>query len=222
MNKSRGIPQMLTPSDRLADAYLGAVDRKLAQAGFATRRYVDDIRILADSWDSANAAIEAAIEHARELGLIASVKKSGISKKRTLAERQSVEDSFFRDNFDRTQAAMTKIKLVGDYDNIHEVAVKPAERDAALSAAWQILVDWWDPEKGGDPQMEMPVLFQRSITRCLYVLRDHPDQLDPQLLSDIVFRDGRKIEQVANYLVARTQKFPNKVRDMRPLYALAR
>ena len=158
MKNSRGIPQMLTASDRLADAYLGILDRKLAQAGFATCRYVDDIRILADSWDSANAAVEIATEHARELGLIVSVKKSGIVKKGTLAERQRVEDSFFRDHFDRTQAAMTRIRIVGDYDNIFEVEERPAEKEAALAAAWQILSDWWNPEKGKEPQTEVLAL----------------------------------------------------------------
>lgn len=221
MRDTRGIPQMLSPSDRLADTYLGALDRRLAQDGYVMCRYVDDIRILASNWDDANTAIELASEYARDLGLILSLKKTGILRRATLVERQSSENKFYKDHFDRTQAAMTKIRLVGSYDNVRAVKIKPEEKEAARAAAWRIITDWWTNVKGRGPQVENPGPIQRFITRGLYVLREHPDQLDPQLLADIVFFDGRKIEQVAGYLVARTQVFPEGVRDLRPLYLLA-
>lgn len=220
MLNTRGIPQMLSASDRLADTYLGILDRRIAQDGFIMRRYVDDIKILANNWDDANTAIELASEYARDLGLILSSKKTGILKKTTLAERQSDEKKFYKDHFDQTQAAMTRTRLVGSYENVRAVRIKPEEKQAARAAAWKIISDWWANAKGRGPLAETPGPIQRFITRGLYVLRDHPDQLDPQLLADIVFFDGRKIEQVGGYLVARAQNFPEGVRDLRPLYLL--
>lgn len=219
LGQGRGIPQMLPTSDRLADAYLSILDRKLAQDGYLVARYVDDIRIIANTWDDANTAIERAAEYARELGLILSAKKTGIFKRTTRVDQQNIDDAFFNKHFDRTQAAMTRFAFVGDYDNIQPVEIKPEEHQAALAAAWEIMLDWWNEAKAKGPQTEMSTPIQRFISRGLYVLREHPDQLDPQLLADIVFHHPRRIEQVASYLIARADNFPG-TRDLRPLYLL--
>jgi RNA-directed DNA polymerase len=220
LGRARGIPQMLPASDRLADAYLSILDRKLSQDGYVVARFVDDIRIIAETWDDANVAIERAADYARQLGLILSAQKTGIFKRTTLADQRRADMQFFNKYFTRTRTAMTQIMLIGSYDSgVQKVEIKPEEQQAARAAAWTIMSEWWNEAKARDPQGEVSTPTQRFINQGLYVLREHPEQLDPQLLQDIVFRYPRKIEQVASYLIARAKASPN-VRDLRPLHFL--
>ena len=143
MTQRRGIPQMLTASDRLADAYLSVLDRKLARDGYLTFRYVDDVRIIAKNWETANTAIEQAAEYARELGLILSSKKTSIYRQSTLIDQQEQDATLFNSHVDDARAALTKIWFVGEYDQVEQVEIEPAEQEAALAATWNIFTEWW-------------------------------------------------------------------------------
>jgi RNA-directed DNA polymerase len=40
-----GLPQMMAPSDLLADVYLSGIERELVRLGFSNQRYADDFRV---------------------------------------------------------------------------------------------------------------------------------------------------------------------------------
>ena len=70
---------MLNGSDRLADTYPSILDRQLHRQRYPSSRYVDDIRIIAKSWEEANTMIEEVAEyHSRTRAYIVSRKNVGI------------------------------------------------------------------------------------------------------------------------------------------------
>jgi RNA-directed DNA polymerase len=214
LNGTRGLPQMLTASDRLADTYLSILDRKLARDGYSLYRYVDDIRLVAQSWEHANLAIEQAAEYARELGLILSSRKTYIYKQQTLIDQQEQDAALFNSHVDAARESLTKIWFVGSYEEAEPVEVEPADQEAALAATREILMEWWEEAKIRGPQTEASSPVQRFINRGLLALREDAERLPPQMLADIVFHDPRKIENVIKYLVARAEIDPAE-RDLR-------
>lgn len=77
-----GLPQGLSPSDILAKLYLDPVDQILFDEGVRFLRYVDDVRVFADSDLAAKRTLMRHIELLRERGLQVQ------SKKTRVAERQ--------------------------------------------------------------------------------------------------------------------------------------
>lgn len=214
LNQTRGLPQMLTASDRLADTYLSILDRKMGRDGYSVRRYVDDIRVIAQSWEHANLAIEQAAEYARDLGLILSSRKTSIYKQQTLIDQQEQDAALFNSHVDAAREALSGIWFVAGYDSMEEVEITPDEQEAARAAAWKILAEWWDDAKKRGPQVGAASPAQRFINRGLFALREHDRRLPAQMLADIVFHDPRKIENVAKYLIGRAELGPGE-RDLR-------
>jgi len=64
-----GLPQLLDPSDRLADVYIDIVERDVLRRGWPTWRFNDDFRIAARDFGDALAAIEDLAVAARDVGL---------------------------------------------------------------------------------------------------------------------------------------------------------
>ena len=80
----RGIPQMLPPSDRLADIYLSKIDRALSRANLEWRRTADDYKIISD-WPGTNSALELLEREVRAAGLILSADKTRVVRRGTSA-----------------------------------------------------------------------------------------------------------------------------------------
>jgi hypothetical protein len=66
---SYGIPQGIWPSDYLGNAYLDPIDKFMVRAGFDLCRYVDDIRVAADSFLEAQGILVQLEERLSSLGL---------------------------------------------------------------------------------------------------------------------------------------------------------
>ncbi|MGE3138443.1 MAG: reverse transcriptase domain-containing protein [Thermoleophilia bacterium] len=73
-----GLPQGLSPSDILAKVYLDAVDRQFEASGATFVRYVDDVRIAAESEPAAKRLLVRYIELLRERGLQVQSRKTMI------------------------------------------------------------------------------------------------------------------------------------------------
>jgi RNA-directed DNA polymerase len=205
---------MLSASDRLADTYLSILDRKMSRDGYSVRRYVDDIRVTAQSWEHANLAIEQAAEYARDLGLILSSRKTAIYKQQTLIDQQEQDAALFNSHVDAAREALSRIWFVAGYDSTEEIEIEPDAQEAALAAAWEILTEWWNDAKKRGPQAGASSPAQRFINRGLLALREHDRRLPIKMLADIVFHDPRKIENVVKYLIGRAELKPDE-RDLR-------
>lgn len=75
---SYGIPQGIWPSDYLGNIYLDPVDKFVARLGYELCRYVDDIRVGADSYLGAQRILLALEERLAPLGLALSAAKTSI------------------------------------------------------------------------------------------------------------------------------------------------
>jgi RNA-directed DNA polymerase len=214
LSQTRGLPQMLTASDRLADTYLSIFDRKMRRDGYSIRRYVDDIRVTAQSWEHANLAIEQAAQYARDLGLILSSRKTSIYKPQTLIDQQEQEAALFNSHVDAAREALSGIWFVAGYDSMEEIEITSDDQEAALAAAWKILAEWWDDAKKRGPQVGSSSPAQRFINRGLFALREYDKRLPANMLADIVFHDPRKIENVVKYLIGYAELRPEE-RDLR-------
>lgn len=223
LGQTKGLPQMLQASDRLADVYLDILERKLARDGYETARYVDDIRLIADNWEHANAAIERASEYAREIGLILSSEKTRIYKTNTLIDQNAEEAVFFDTQYQQAREALTEFWTVADYDDeTVRVELAPEPQETALATVRRIVLTWWDEYKRKGPESSVTGMEQRFLNGALYILRDDDTDLPGKLLSDIVFEYPRKIEQVVSYLVARGQAAGNNERNLAKVAVLAR
>jgi len=205
MAQARGLPQMFTSSDRLADTYLSILDRQLSRKGYMSSRYVDDIRIIAESWEKANTAVEEVAEYIRALGLTLSPEKTLIYKQATLVDQDREDADFYNTHFADAKASMTQIIFVGGlYEDGEPIEVEPEDREAAEAAAWNILFEWQSATKHGSSASEPIAPLTRFINRGLSTLGRAARRLPDHLLKDIVFEHPVKTEQVVRYLTART------------------
>ncbi|MEU5906926.1 reverse transcriptase domain-containing protein [Micromonospora sp. NPDC047467] len=85
----RGIPQMLQPSDRLADLYLSRIDRSLERSGLRWMRTADDYKVVVPSWDETAGALELLDREVRNVGLILSAEKTRIVRAGVKAKARS-------------------------------------------------------------------------------------------------------------------------------------
>jgi RNA-directed DNA polymerase len=210
---TRGLPQMQHASDRLADAYLSILDRRLSRSGYAASRFVDDIRILADSWEHANGIIEQAAEGARDLGLILATGKTSIAKISTLIEQKKEEEEFYTRHFSKARKALTSLIITGGnwYDDNEEVEViEPEDKEAAQGAAWSIFTDWRSAVSEAGEGGEVGFQEARFVTRNISALHDYSDRLSDDILKELVFRNPTMLDQVVRYIIARGLTFSNE------------
>lgn len=75
-----GLPQLLDPSDELSEVYARIVERELRRGGIDVWRYNDDFRLTADTYDEAQAHVEALAHEASAVGLVLNERKTRIIK----------------------------------------------------------------------------------------------------------------------------------------------
>lgn len=85
--KSFGIPQLLDPSDRIAEVYMGILERDLRRRGYELWRYNDDFRIVVRGYSLALQALEDLSSVAHSAGLILNESKTSIVKFETYLQR---------------------------------------------------------------------------------------------------------------------------------------
>lgn len=197
-----GIPQMLPASDRLADAYLSIMDRKLSRTGHELHRFADDFRVLADDWEVANRVIEEAAECAREIGLVLSSEKTRVFKRETLAEAAAADRRPFTDLVAEAWGRAPRLSdflVLGPYEemDVDDSEADPDEFEIARGASRRVLSDWTPRAERRDQQ---PPGLRRLLTFSLVVLIDDDERIAADTLADLVFDDPQRLEQVCRYL----------------------
>lgn len=193
-HRGRGIPQMLESSDRLADAYLSVIDRKLMRQGWKLMRYADDYRVLADDWQEANRIIEFTSAAARALGLILSTSKTIIVKRQTLNEAEELSNQNLSHRLQQEADDMD----IDDYHWGGEYVSQPAN----IAEAGHMLVEHWH----GQFVLGADVVEgdRKLLRRALVAATDHSEAIEPELLNDLVFESAPRLEWICEYLLRRT------------------
>lgn len=107
---SRGILQGIFPSDLFGNFYMAPVDRFLADAGFRSARYVDDLYVFVESVDAADRLMRELIPFMRSYGLSLNESKSSILPKTLLATMEPDLEALF-------QAAVEEVSEQFDEDD---------------------------------------------------------------------------------------------------------
>lgn len=206
-SRSRGLPQLSKSSDTLADAYLEIVERQLLRSGYEVSRVADDFKITAADWGTANAVIEEAAEHARNVGLVLSTEKTTIRKAATILQQETEEKAFLTAHFHAAQEGLTITDFFFvDYGVIEEGTVVPKSDDEVViaEAFREIVREWYEGREDDQP------LHARFLARALVWLADVPGRLADEWLQEIVFRQPIQLESVCRYLLTRCE---HEVRD---------
>lgn len=203
----RGIPQMLEPSDRLADAYLSRLDRRIQRDGWTMNRYADDFRILTQDWVAANECLAQVSEHARTMGLILSSTKSTVLKRTTLERAQIEDDAFFRERFNEAREALAEAifqNLQSPYgDLIAEMETNPENPDVWPETGRQIVLQWHNETGGADGVDEAGVPLRNALGLSLLLAERSDERLADKVLGDLVFKYPIRLEQVCRYILHR-------------------
>jgi hypothetical protein len=131
-----GLPQLLDPSDRLAELYMGIVERDLRRRGHALWRYNDDFRISVTGYAAALQVLEDLSSVAHSVGLILNESKTSIVKFKTYYERHaSTDDLEEGDDLLAGQAINVAISEYSDEDELERLqqAVGFVERIDSLA-----------------------------------------------------------------------------------------
>lgn len=206
----RGLPQLSTPSDRLADLYLSVLERQLLRHKLPVIRYADDFRIRVENWEMANGVIEYAAEYARELGLILSSDKTGIMRAEAHRGRARNRDILQKKYFDSAKSRLTLIQLVQrDYDDVEVVEIPPDDEKALTESMRRIIADWKASVAGRQPDMETykTTELRRMLPLAITVLQKDNIRIEPEVFTNLVFREPVRLERVCKYLLSRMDSF---------------
>lgn len=202
----RGLPQLITASDHLADTYLEIMERDLLRKNSTVSRYVDDFRIICQDWALANEMIEDAAESARSLGMILASDKSFIWKSSTLRERNTEAAAFLQRYFSDANEALTIIRaLWTDYGDSDEAEViEPAEEEVIHEALRRIFEDWYRAQDPSSPEAR-PSAHLQHLSAALGILSKDGERLPDEWLTELVFRQPLRLQNVALYLQERPE-----------------
>lgn len=213
---ARGLPQMMTSSDLLADVYLGILERALLRQGHPVARYADDFKVLVADWATANQVIEHAAEVARGIGLILSSEKTSINKTAKMADDEIVLQAIFDKYFALAQLDLTTFDDLMDwYGEPTPVAELPDDQSAAEEAFRRVLGDW---TKRGR-RSKLP---NRLVAKSLWSLQRAPGRLSDKILTQLVFLEPLKLSSVILYLRERSDEPPAHWRSVSKLVAMER
>ncbi len=202
---ARGLPQLSTSSDVLADTYLEVLERALLRTNSEVSRFADDFKVEADDWGEATKVIEDAAEQARALGLILAADKTHIWKSSTLIARRKDSEEFLDKYFAAAKTALTEIDwLFGGYGG-GAVEIPPGDEEALREAFRQVFQDWFMAQPADMPK------HSQYLPAALSALPGHEVRVPHEWLVELVFRQPLRLEAVSNYILARTDQAENWV-----------
>jgi RNA-directed DNA polymerase len=203
----RGLPQMLAASDRLADAYLDVIDRRLVRRGYQLHRFADDVRVLAEEWDEANEILEQAAGYGRSLGLILSSSKTGIRRRDVLDDQEDEPFNLLKEYLSEVTAELSDIVVIsGPYGSPEFDVEDPDDAEALQETYARILAEWHDEFRESQDEGRAMTLqhgLASHINTALASAVARPQALPAALLEDLVFHDPTRLESVCRYLLDR-------------------
>ncbi|WP_170285727.1 RNA-directed DNA polymerase [Microbacterium rhizomatis] len=213
---ARGLPQMVSSSDVLADAYLSILERALLRHGYEVLRYADDFKVLASDWATANQIIERAAEVARGIGLILSAEKTAIHKVTKFEDDDAVLQKMVDKYFTAAQSDLTTFdELMDWYGEPVTTEEVPDDQTAMNEAFRRVLKDWTKNRS----RSELP---SQLVAKALRSLRNAPDRVSDKTLTQLVFIDPLKLSSVILYLRARPSEQEKNRRSISRLVAMER
>ncbi|OPG10723.1 hypothetical protein B1R27_01325 [Streptomyces sp. GKU 895] len=207
----RGLPQLTTASDILADVYLSIIERQLMRQGLEVSRYADDFFIRVDSWERANETIEYAAEYARNLGLILSYEKTRAARTLSFKKKAESQRELQKRYFDSEKERMTFFHVAGGgrYGDASLVEVLPSDVETLKASMWRVISDWQAKSGSARAHPDIEVHSESSLRQLLplaiSVLQDEK-RIDNSILSNLVTAEPIRLERICRYILGRLSK----------------
>ena len=215
MGKPRGLPQMSSQSDALADIYLGSLEREIVRRGYRASRMADDFKIIAKSWTDANNVIEAAAESARAMGLVLSTEKTNIRRSPTVLGSSQKEAQFLNEHFDMARTPTVSL-IWNPYEDPETFEVTPDDEEVIRRAFWFIVREWVEKSP------EDTSMHASYLGIALTLLRTHVERLENDSLTEIVFRIPLRLESVCRYILGRPEEVEENWQSLEALTSMGR
>ena len=207
----RGLPQLTTASDVLADVYLSIIQRQLMRQGLEVSRYADDFSVRVETWERANETIEYAAEYARNLGLILSYEKTRAVRSLSIKEKAESQRELQKRYFDNEKQRMTFVQATGGgrYGQVSLVEILPSEADTLKASMWRVISDWQERNDKARARPDIELQSESSLRRLLplaiSILQDEARILN-SALSKLVATEPIRLEPVCRYILGRVNK----------------
>ncbi|MDB4893847.1 MAG: hypothetical protein JWN15_109, partial [Firmicutes bacterium] len=204
----RGLPQLTSASDTLADLYLSIIQRKLMRRRLEVSRYADDFRVRAQDWEAAIDVIEYASEFAREVGLIISDDKTKPIRTTEFRAKITSRREFEEKYFDEAKDRLTLFHIMESaYEEPDWVSVSPSDTAALVESMRRIIQHWQasSDETKRTPEVEhaQELYLRRMIPLAIKVLRSDPYRISNKVFLDLVAKEPIRLEPVCEYVLAR-------------------
>ncbi|MEU3576350.1 RNA-directed DNA polymerase [Streptomyces globisporus] len=206
---ARGLPQLSTASDHLADLYIGTLERQLTREGYSIVRFVDDFTAACTDWETANVIIERAAEYARGIGLVLSSEKTSISKRATVIAAEESEARFINDSFEAAKIELSQVFLWGDYGDLISETSQPDDEEAMQAAMWSVLHEWLNAVRVAAPEdsFRLEGHYRTFLPGALGWLRGYNQRVPDEVLHEVVFKHPLFLVSVCGYVLSRNEKF---------------
>ncbi|SMX90803.1 MULTISPECIES: reverse transcriptase domain-containing protein [Brevibacterium] len=198
-----GLPQGPRESDRLADAYLSIVERRLKRRGYEVARYADDFKIVVGSRREAFDAIEKCMEEARRVYLSLAEQKIDFKRSEDLLDDIKIVKGLFGEYTETAFGELIDYSLVpGIYDDtIDEVYPEPDEVN--FEATLSILRDWSEA-KGSQLSA-----LARAGALGIRTVKGFDSRIDNDILSAIVAKEPLRVKLISEYILERSETVNN-------------
>lgn len=203
-----GLPQMQRASDALSEAYLAPVDRLLLRENLNFRRYADDFRINATSWESAVDILSRMGEATRGLGLSVAAAKSRILTSEEVVRRNGRLKAVLDEYESEAAELLTQYIWIEDYEDVDVEEIPPEDEEALEEALHKICKDWLEHHNrqrgrevhemvgGGNPLSEL-------LPSALQHLRESEVRISNDVLTEIPFAEPVRLQAVCEYVLER-------------------
>lgn len=207
----RGLPQLTSASDTLADLYLSIIERQFMRQGLEVSRYADDFIIRVDDWEQAVETIEYAAEFARNLGLILAYEKTRAARTYSFKKKAESQRELQKKYFDNEKERMTFFHVAGGgrYGDTSIIEILPDDAETLKASMWRV-IEHWQVQNGhaqANPDIDMygdasPRLL---VPLALSILQDEK-RISNSVLRDFAVAEPLRIERVCRYIVGRLGK----------------
>lgn len=206
MRNGRGLPQMLRPSDLLADTYLSVIDRYLDRRDIPFHRYADDIRMVVGGWGEANEVVEDVADQLRTIGLIASEGKTRILRAENIADPETEDERFLTNKvLSRTSVPEFELtRIMGPYGSVTvmdedvDAEVSIDKERANVEVAMKII--------SNEDNLSLDGTMKWLTIQSLASLRNKDERVSDDAILDLLHKDQGMAEHICEYLIARAKR----------------